>query len=1059
MADEKNTVHTEYTATANMKSAAAELAEFSRKFNSELGTMQKMVDAVDASTMKAVRNYNKMVSSFKQAQNNLQGQGALPQMGGARSKSDIAGEMSTRVGEIDKYRRQVTRALAGTVLDIEAEIKRLQEVFDQLNNNKRKNAELINKTSREIKNLRERADVIKSGPGVSAELTAARSNRAKAQLKQAAADDRFSTKAANELAAAKMRLIAVEDLLNSKGLQKKNRTTALTQEQAKLKELIKSYEDISAVVQKYNQNFTKTLGKELSSKNRQTVSDAKQVLELEQRTALIQDQISKKKAGEIRLDAAAITSLQTELKFSQQLLDLHSKDADIMARAAVLRERMATKQLQIANQVMMAEAEAANREFDRIRAHTRAAQVMMRREADLENREVTRVSRVAQARRELVQAEKNSAQDFMRASAEAENQEISRVRRVATARANAQRAEAEAANREYDLVKRTADLRARRNDPGVAANNFLKNEEAKLKIEAQILRLKQTGTAEDRVQINLLDQELIRLRQEADQLSKIHGIEARISSERAKRTQDARGETKSRLQNIRQNPGELMGIQAELMGNYAAFGAIQGAAQNMVTYVIQGETALAKFQAIAAASNVETAVMAQTMEQLGTNSKYTNLEIIDTATLLAQAGLSARDAGPALKSVAELATAAGTELKQAADVVTSVSNIWGYSTSEMGNVADILTAALNKTKLGMDQMQLGIQYAGNVAVDAGVDFVELTAAMGALAQAGIRSGSTIGTGLRALLVDLQNPNEKAVATMERLGISMEDVNLRTLGLTQVLHNLKAAGFTSADAMGAFEIRAAASFAAISNNLGVLDSLQEDLYGTNAAAAASAIQMNTVSAKWTSFVNVAQSVAKDGFAPVIAAVKVFLDVGADLLKVLNQFPNVTAAVTTGLITLFGALAVTRLAMATVAIAGMITTFGGLGVAATGAAGAVTILGISFTAIPIIGWISGIAAVAAGIWAWTKSMGEAKDTADELKGEINDISSRMQTNRQVTQALDGAVVKLNRQFGVLTEDSKMRDRTLAQTRMRFESLGLEVNKSTQSVEGMIQALEGL
>ena len=78
-------------------------------------------------------------------------------------------------------------------------------------------------------------------------------------------------------------------------------------------------------------------------------------------------------------------------------------------------------------------------------------------------------------------------------------------------------------------------------------------------------------------------------------------------------------------------------------------------------------------------------------------------------------------------------------------------------------------------------MALGLQYAGNIANDSGVSFEELTAALGATANAGIRSGSTLGTGLRQMFIDLQKPNEKLTKRLETLGITLDQVNFRSQG--------------------------------------------------------------------------------------------------------------------------------------------------------------------------------------------------------------------------------------------------------------------------------------
>ena len=92
-----------------------------------------------------------------------------------------------------------------------------------------------------------------------------------------------------------------------------------------------------------------------------------------------------------------------------------------------------------------------------------------------------------------------------------------------------------------------------------------------------------------------------------------------------------------------------------------------------------------------------------------------------------------------------LSTAAGTDLQQSVDLVTSVLGVFDLQSSETAKVADVMTSALNESKLTIDKLALGFQYAGNLAAQNGVNFQELTALLGALSNSGIRSGSTLGS--------------------------------------------------------------------------------------------------------------------------------------------------------------------------------------------------------------------------------------------------------------------------------------------------------------------------
>ena len=117
-------------------------------------------------------------------------------------------------------------------------------------------------------------------------------------------------------------------------------------------------------------------------------------------------------------------------------------------------------------------------------------------------------------------------------------------------------------------------------------------------------------------------------------------------------------------------------------------------------------------------------------------SKFSAAEVGNTAVLLAQAGLSIQEIGASMKGIITLAQATGTDLGKSVDVVTSVLSVFNKSAGETNQVVNQLTQALNSSKLDIQKVALGIQYAGNISADAGVTFEELTSALGAMANAG-----------------------------------------------------------------------------------------------------------------------------------------------------------------------------------------------------------------------------------------------------------------------------------------------------------------------------------
>lgn len=305
-------------------------------------------------------------------------------------------------------------------------------------------------------------------------------------------------------------------------------------------------------------------------------------------------------------------------------------------------------------------------------------------------------------------------------------------------------------------------------------------------------------------------------------------------------------------------PGTLSGAFAGTARYGFAAASIYGfvsAVQQGIQFAIEFEDALANLQAIASATDTQMERVAANILQVGRNSKSSIIELTDAATTLAQAGFTSTELEQSLDGIAKLSAASGASIKESVDLVTSAVGAFGLQASETDRIADILVSALNRSKLSVEQVGLAVQYVGSTARENNVSFEELTAAAGALANAGIRSGSTIGTGLRQLLVDLKTPTEDLTDQLKLLGLTQADVDVKTKGLAQVLTTLRDAGFGASQAYGALEVRAAASFLTLSNNLDLMRDLQVAQQQQGAAAEAQERAMDSLSAQWQRFKNI------------------------------------------------------------------------------------------------------------------------------------------------------------------------------------------------------------
>ncbi len=313
--------------------------------------------------------------------------------------------------------------------------------------------------------------------------------------------------------------------------------------------------------------------------------------------------------------------------------------------------------------------------------------------------------------------------------------------------------------------------------------------------------------------------------------------------------------------------GKRLGIYA----SYRAINLMVGAVQESIGEVATLQKEFANIQAITASTDSQMTSLKNTIFKVGESTRFSNEELAKATVTLGQAGFSAEEIKSALGSIAVLASATGTDLAQSVQVGTSAITVWNMQASEMAHVADILTTAVNKTKAEIGTIAQGIQYAGSAFADLGVSLEESVALFAAVTNAGLKARSVVGTGSRALATELVAPTKKLQKQLEKLGLTLDDVDIRSRGLTNVLKTLKQAGFGSVEAFNALDRRAASFYLAATSQLNTMDMLRDAFLEEGAAMRANEIQMNTVLSRWQSLRDVMSETMNRAFAPALTIV--------------------------------------------------------------------------------------------------------------------------------------------------------------------------------------------
>jgi TP901 family phage tail tape measure protein len=478
---------------------------------------------------------------------------------------------------------------------------------------------------------------------------------------------------------------------------------------------------------------------------------------------------------------------------------------------------------------------------------------------------------------------------------------------------------------------------------------------------------------------------------------------------------------------------QTLGVtQLRLLANYAAINSITSGFKTVLNYTVQYDKELRQLQAIAAISDTGLQNLKTTIEGVANSTKFSSLEIAQASTVLAQAGLSVSQIKDTLPSIANLATGTGTDLATATDVITSTLNIYELQVTEATRVTNSLTTAMNESKADISGFQTAIQYAGNFAAQLGMTYEETAAAIAAATQAGIRSKSMLGTGLRAVLVEFMKPTEKLVTQLESVGLTVDDINVKSKGFNNVLKTLANAGFGAEEAFKGMERRGAAFLSALIRQTDYMDDLRMSMAGSTAAAEANEIQMKSLSAQWDNFQSILKTAGASGIEPVTKGLSALLNIINDMLS--SDAGNVVGRVLFGTTTI--AATATAAGMLSSSITNIIVglvSFGkhakkltalsrALDIAKVGALRANFVkLGAALKillTLPMVKWIGVIALTVSAIYEitkatglWTSELDKLKASLEENNGSIEKTSSELNTIASFTERLYTEQEKLN------------------------------------------------
>lgn len=201
------------------------------------------------------------------------------------------------------------------------------------------------------------------------------------------------------------------------------------------------------------------------------------------------------------------------------------------------------------------------------------------------------------------------------------------------------------------------------------------------------------------------------------------------------------------------------------------------------------ESSMSKVKALSGATGKDFDSLKGKALEMGAKTKYSASEAAQGFQYMALAGWNTEEMLEGIEPVLKLAGAAETDLGTTSDIVTDSLTALGLSAKDTSKFTDVLATTMKSSNTDVTQMGEAFKYAGPLAGALGYSVEDLGLALGTMANAGIKA-SQGGTSLRRLLMNMASPTDQVQAAMDKLGISMFNVDGTAKPLRQVLNDLR-----------------------------------------------------------------------------------------------------------------------------------------------------------------------------------------------------------------------------------------------------------------------------
>ena len=240
-------------------------------------------------------------------------------------------------------------------------------------------------------------------------------------------------------------------------------------------------------------------------------------------------------------------------------------------------------------------------------------------------------------------------------------------------------------------------------------------------------------------------------------------------------------------------------------------------------------------------SQAQMDALRDTAREMGATTKFSASEAADAMGYMALAGWDDAQVIAGIPGVLNLAAAANMDLAKASDIVTDTMTPFGMAADRAGEAADVFAYAQANSNTTVEGLGEAMKYAAPTADAFGMTLQDTAAAMGVLANAGIK-GSQGGTTLNAMLRDMKNNAKNGAIAIGKTKVALTNADGSYRSYAAIIRDIdKATGKMTASqrdaALGAIfgDESLKGILATLKQGPDALDEMTEGMYACGGAA--------------------------------------------------------------------------------------------------------------------------------------------------------------------------------------------------------------------------------